>query len=340
MWQPERRPATIGQPGGPQVASETTHRRDRGGHLWAKDRFAASVDGTEVAYTVRGPAGAPPVLLCAGYLCPDNFWRDLAPALARDHRVVMLNYRGVGASSEAGGAALPPSATGYTLELLAADVAAVADAEGISEAAVIGHSMGVQVALALWRARADLVGRLALVAGPYASPLLTFYGSKVAATVFPVLSIAVPALPRAVTSVAMRALELPITLPVARAIRALGPHTPDDGMRGYRWHLSQVDPRTAIWTARGMHDFDPTPWLHEIEVPTLVVVGSRDAWSPAEVGERLVGMLPDAELLVIDEGSHGLPIEFPERLEPAIRGLTGRPRRAAGGGSRPLLAAQ
>jgi hypothetical protein len=43
----------------------------------------------------------------------------------------MLNYRGVGASSEARGAALPPDARGYTLDLLAADVAAVADAEGL-----------------------------------------------------------------------------------------------------------------------------------------------------------------------------------------------------------------
>lgn len=280
------------------------------------------------------------MLFCAGYLCPDNFWRDLAPALAVDHRVVILNYRGVGASSEACGATLPPDASGYSMELLAADVAAVADAEGIRNAVVIGHSMGVEVALALWRARPDLVGALALIAGPYASPLLTFYGSRIAAAVFPFVSMSVPALPRAVTGVAMRALELPITLPVARAIRALGSHTPDEGMRDYRWHLSEVDPRTAIWTARGMHDFDPTPWLHEVDVPTLVVVGSADAWAPAEVGERLVEMLPDARLLVISEGSHGLPIEFPERIEPELRALARALQQGSGGGGQPLLAAQ
>lgn len=298
------------------------------------------MDGARIAYAVRGPAAAPPVLLCAGYLCPDNFWRDLAPGLAVDHRVVVLNYRGVGASSEARGATLPPDASGYSMELLAADVAAVADAEGIAAAMVVGHSMGVEVALALWRARPDLVGALALIAGPYASPLLTFYGSKIAAAVFPFVSMSVPAFPRSVTGIAMRALELPITLPVARAIRALGPHTPDEGMRDYRWHLSQVDPRTAIWTARGMHDFDPTPWLHEVDVPTLVVVGSADAWAPAAVGDRLVGMLPDARLLVIPEGSHGLPIEFPERIEPELRALARTRRRGSGTGGQPWLAAQ
>lgn len=303
---------------------------DRGGHVWPKDHLATSSDGARIAYAVRGPLDAPAVLLCAGFLCPDNFWRDLAPDLARDHRVVMLNYRGVGASSEARGAARPPDASGYHLDLLAADVAAVADAERLRGATVLGHSMGVQVALAVWRARPDLVGRLALIAGPYASPLLTFYGSWVAAAVFPFVSMGVPAFPRALTGVAMRALELPITLPVARAIRALGPHTPDDGMRGYRWHLSEVDPRTAIWTARGMHAFDPTPWLGEVAVPTAVVVGSEDAWTPTDVGAQLVHLLPDAELTVLNEGSHGLPLEFPDEIVARVRALE---RRAAPAGS-------
>jgi len=128
--------------------------------------------------------------------------------------------------------------------------------------------------------------------------------------------------------VAMHALELPITLPVARAIRALGPRTPDEGMRGYRWHLGQVDPRTAIWTARGMHAFDPTPWLAEVEVPTAVVVGSEDAWAPAEVGARLVRLLPDAELTVLSGGSHGLPLEFPHAIEAQVRALEAHAHRA------------
>ncbi len=56
-------------------------------------------DGTVVRYATRGPRSAPWIVCCAGYLCPDNFWRDLAPDLARDHRLIVLNYRGIGASS-------------------------------------------------------------------------------------------------------------------------------------------------------------------------------------------------------------------------------------------------
>lgn len=294
---------------------------DRGGHLWAKDREVVRDDGTVIRYAVRGPAGAPTVVCCAGYLCPDNFWRDLGPGLARDHRVVILNYRGVGASSEASGGARPPAAASYGLEHLADDVAAVMDAEVARDATVVGHSMGVQVALALWRRRPELVGRLALIAGPYSSPLATFYGTNLGAKLFPVVSMAVPALPRRVVRPAMRALELPVALPVARAIRALGPHTPDAGMRDYRDHLGRVDPRTAIWTARGMTSYDAEPWLAELDVPVFVALGGADAWCPGSVGDALLERVPHAEVLVVPEASHALPIEFPNQLLPRIRAL-------------------
>lgn len=294
---------------------------DRGGHLWAKDREVLRDDGTVVRYAVRGPLGAPPVVCCAGYLCPDNFWRDLGPDLARDHRVIVVNYRGVGASSEAGGGARPTAAEAYRLEHLADDVAAVLDAESTQRTTVIGHSMGVQVALALWRRRPELVAGLALVAGPYSSPLRTFYSSSIAASVFPVLSMTVPALPRAMTRPLLRALELPGAMPVGRAIRALGPHTPDEGMSDYRSHLGKVDPKTAIWTARGMASFDADPWLHELDVPVLIALGGADSWCPTTVGDALVERVPHAELLVVPGGSHALPIEFPELLTPRIRAL-------------------
>jgi pimeloyl-ACP methyl ester carboxylesterase len=292
---------------------------DRGGHLWPKDREVTRADGTVVRYAVRGPADAPVVVCCAGYLCPDNFWRDIGPDLLADHRVIIPNYRGVGASSEAGGGSRPPEASAYAMHHLADDVAAVLDAEGVRGACAIGHSMGVQVALALWRRRPDLVGSLALVAGCFGTPLRTFYGTRAGEFVFPVVSSVVPALPRQVMRPVMRALELPIAMPIAHAIHALGPNTPDDGMATYRLHLGRVDPRTAIWTARGMQAFDAGAWLHEIDVPVSVTVGDVDAWCPVDVGRRLADRVPGAELTVVAGGSHALPIEFPDVVTARVR---------------------
>ena len=54
------------------------------------------------AYRVHVPRHGrkkqPTIVLCAGYVCPDNFWKYLAPALAKKYRVLVWNYRGSGAS--------------------------------------------------------------------------------------------------------------------------------------------------------------------------------------------------------------------------------------------------
>ena len=53
--------------------------------------------------------------------------------------------------------------------------------------------------------------------------------------------------------------------------------------------------------------------LHELTMPTTVVVGERDA-KFREIGERLAERLPDAELVVIPKAGHAVHLEAPEAL--------------------------
>lgn len=294
---------------------------DRGGHLWPKDREAVTDDGARIRYTVRGAADGPWIVLCSGYLCPDNFWGGLGAELMRRHRVVVLNYRSVGASSDP----RPPGwrtrnlrAEDYTIPRLSADVAAVLDAEGARDVTPIGHSMGVQVALQLWRDRPELVEGLVLVTGPYASPLHTFYGSRLGAHLFPMARFGVPMVPRPVQRALTQAVRLPIALPVARLVRAIGPTTPQAPMRDYLRHLARIDPMIAVKVARGMHEFDAGAWLGEVDIPTLVVVGDQDTFSPPEIGEQLLATVPDAELVTVAGGTHAALLEHPREIHDAV----------------------
>lgn len=293
---------------------------DRGGHVWPKDREAVSADGTRIRYTVLGDDG-PWIVLCAGYLCPDNFWASLGPALAARHRVVVLNYRSVGASGDP----RPPGyrtrnlqPSDYTIERMADDVVATLDAEGAREATAIGHSMGCQVALQVWRHDPDRVRSLVLVTGPYASPLHTFYGRSIGARLFPLAYHGLPLLPRPVQRLVGRSARLPIALPVARLLRALGPHTPAEDMALYLRHLGEVDPMVALKLARGMHEFDAGPWLPELDVPVLLLAGDRDTFSPPALAEAMLAAIPDAELALIREGTHAALIEFPDEIHDRI----------------------
>lgn len=294
---------------------------DRGGHLWDKEREVVTEDGAHIRYTVRGDADGPWMVLCAGFMCPDNFWRDIGPLFMERYRVIVMNYRGVGASTdprEPGFRSHNVRSSDYTIERMAGDVIAVLEAEDATDVTAIGHSMGCQVALQVQHDAPDRIAALALVTGPYTSPLHSFYGSDIGTYLFPFVYLGLPLLPRAMQWSIVKAVRLPVNMAVARLVRALGPHTPKEGMELYFQHFGNVDPMITMKIAKGMHRFDSRPWLDEVDVPTLVVVGRADTFSPPELGQELVGLMPDAELVTIEGGTHGALIEFGPEIHDAI----------------------
>ena len=59
--------------------------------------------------------------------------------------------------------------------------------------------------------------------------------------------------------------------------------------------------------------------LPEIRVPTLVVAGSRDTFTPPEVSVAMAEAIPGARLELIEGGSHILPLEQRDRLGQLVR---------------------
>ena len=121
--------------------------RGEGGTLFPKGRCVVSFDGTHIAYGLMG-RGDITVALCAGYCCPDNFWKYLTPALAKRYRVLIWNYRGCGVSGmprEPGYRARNYTVEDFSLDRYARDLKAILDHEGIRRVVLLGHSMGTQV---------------------------------------------------------------------------------------------------------------------------------------------------------------------------------------------------
>lgn len=305
-----------------------TWQHDRGGHLWPKDRETVTDDGARIRYTVRGPADAPTVVLCSGYLCPDNFWTYLAPALVEAHRVVLVNYRGVGASTvprEPGLLGRNLRARDYAIERLAGDVVAVLDAESIDRSTFIGHSMGCQVILELYRQLgADRTDGLVFVTGPFRSPFDSFYGTDIAALLFPFVYAIGKRLPSALLRPIPRIVRLPRALDLAQLMRAIGPHTDREAMGIYLRHFEKVDASMALRLAYAMHRYDGSAVLPDVAVPSLVIVGGRDTFTPPEIGEQFCERIDDCELVVLEEGTHTALLEFPDEIEAAVVALIER----------------
>ena len=102
------------------------------------------VDAGDTTLTVLdgGPADAPVVVLLHGYSADRAVWMRFARHLVRDHRVVVPELAGHGASGFLSG-------EGHSAPAQAARVAAVMDRLGIEHAHVAGNSMGGFVAATL-----------------------------------------------------------------------------------------------------------------------------------------------------------------------------------------------
>lgn len=63
---------------------------------------------------------------------------------------------------------------------------------------------------------------------------------------------------------------------------------------------------------------DSRPHLAAIKVPTLVLVGDRDALTPPDRSEEMAAAIPDARLVVIPECGHASTLEQPEAVNAAL----------------------
>jgi pimeloyl-ACP methyl ester carboxylesterase len=65
---------------------------------------------------------------------------------------------------------------------------------------------------------------------------------------------------------------------------------------------------------RGMHSHSAEDLLSSLGVPVLIVHGTQDPFTPISVAKVMAERIPDARLVVIQDGSHTLPIESPREI--------------------------
>jgi pimeloyl-ACP methyl ester carboxylesterase len=113
------------------------------------------VGGKELEVVDRGPRDAEPIVLIHCFTCAIDWWNGMMPLLDGDHRVVAVDLLGHGGSEK-------PS-SGYSIAEQADAVAQVLSRLGVSDAEVVGHSLGGPVAIALAERSPRLVDRLVAI---------------------------------------------------------------------------------------------------------------------------------------------------------------------------------
>jgi haloacetate dehalogenase len=116
------------------------------------------VEGVTISCAMKG--AGPPLLLLHGW--PENhlMWREVAPALAEDHTVVLADLRGYGDSGKPA-----PDAAGlvYAKRSMARDQVALMRQLGFTRFQLAGHDRGARVAHRLVLDHPGVVTRLAVL---------------------------------------------------------------------------------------------------------------------------------------------------------------------------------
>jgi pimeloyl-ACP methyl ester carboxylesterase len=95
------------------------------------------------------------------------------------------------------------------------------------------------------------------------------------------------------------------------------------GAEDWRPRLRESSWALPSWFADERRDYSEQ--LRKIAIPVLLLWGDADPISPVAVGQRLAQLLPNAELVVFEGGTHDLALDRADEVAPHIdRHLAGR----------------
>jgi non-heme chloroperoxidase len=284
----------------------------------ATELVVVADDGARLRVLEQG-RGRPIVLLHGLTLAAEIWEHQLSELAAAGFRAVAVDQRGHG-SSEVG-------AGGVTLDRLVADLREVLEQLDLTDAVLVGHSMGGMVALrflagpgASHPARQRVtalglvatsastlrdrgifgLGRVGGLARPFAGPT-TWVASKLPGGTTPGSDLGL----------------------VATRL-AFGEHPSPSQVELTQQIVASVPARVTGPLTVAVFNFDLRTSLASINLPTTVVVGTNDLFTPFRQAERMADAIPGAELVVLDGCGHMVMLERHAQLSAIITQLAGR----------------
>ena len=272
-----------------------------------REEYIRSFDGTKLYTDVSG-SGTIPMVLCDGLGCDGFIWQHLKPIFEDKCKFIHFHYRGHGLSEA------PALQHAVTVRDLRSDLEAVFDHYQIDKAVILGHSMGVQVGLDFAIHHPERTAGIVPMCGSYGHPLDTFHNTDLMNKVLPYLRRLVSISPKRAQQVWSKGLSTEFAYQFAMRMEVNGKILRREEFTPYFQHLAAMDVRVFLGLVEDLAQHSTERHLPTLHVPTLVVGGQHDTFTPAWLSERMAELLPDSELLMIPGGTHVAPIEIPELL--------------------------
>ena len=255
-----------------------------------------SVDGVRLYYEHEG--AGPPLLFVHGLGSSTRDWHEQAGPFAEHYRVLRVDLRGHGRSDRPEGP--------YRMATFARDVAVLLRRLDAAPAHVVGLSMGGMVALQLAVDAPRLVRSLVVVNSVADTRLRTwrdvwFYLSRRVA-------VQVLGMRRVGRLIARRL----FVEPGQEALR-----------REFVRRWAENDKQGYLWSVDAIMGWSVTDRLSSITAPTLLVSSEHD-YTPVTEKNRIAATMPRADLAVVEEARHALPVEKPDTFNALLEDFLAR----------------
>jgi 3-oxoadipate enol-lactonase len=262
--------------------------------------YVKTKDDVDIYYEVLGEGT--PFLFLSETACDGAVWKIYqVPEFARDHRVVIFDYRGTGSSGK-------PSAK-YSTNMFADDAAAILDHLGLEGAVVCGHSMGGRVAQLLALDHPRKVSKLILASSGAAHPGETGIPLRIAKEMVEM-------------GYEKYVREHTIVVGWTETYAKQRMDLIEKYLKVRMANLCPVEFYFRHVLARQEHDTSGR--LKDIKVPTLILVGDDDHFVVSDMSHRagadiLAKGIPNSKLVVLQGERHSYFYTEPEKVHSIIR---------------------
>ena len=275
-------------------------------HQTAETR-SVEAGGVRFAFRRFGvPGGMPLVMLQHFRGNLDNWDPALTDALAREREVILVDFPGVGGSTGEFGPTIADTARRMIAFLTALE---------LSEADVLGFSIGGFVAQEIALIRPALVRRLVLAGtGPKGGPGMHGWREDIAAAA---------RLNQSTADSLLHIFFASTDSSRAKGREFLGRFMARKADRDEPSSLAARDAQYDAIVEWGIPDHGGLQRLSAIRCPTLIIQGDSDVLIPTRLSHLMAGLIPDAQIRIYPDAAHAFLFQEPEQVAADVNAFLG-----------------
>jgi 3-oxoadipate enol-lactonase len=246
-----------------------------------------------VHYLIEGPENAPVVMLSNSLGTSLAVWDAQAAALRQKYRVVRYDTRGHGLTD-----VTPVGTSGYTMDQLADDAAALIKVLGLKRVHFCGLSIGGMLGQRLAAKAPELLASLILCdTAPYMNPHV--WDERIAA-------------------IRQGGIEVTAEATMDRWFTKRFHQAQPDAVKGIRNMLVRTPAEGYIGCAYAIRNMDLRADDARIIAPTLIVVGEEDPATTVSAAREMNTAIKGSKLVIIPQSAHIVTLEQPAALNRAL----------------------